>query len=97
MNKKPIYNALLASGYIALVATFIMYGPKIEHNAGVLAPISILSLLTLSVTVMGYLFAYEPIKMYLDGDKLGATKFFGKTLGSFAIITIVIITVASFI
>jgi hypothetical protein len=88
MKLKPLRNALLAIGYIALVVlciTQFIDGPA-EHSAPILMPMLMLSLLTLSVAVMGYLFFYEPLKMYIDGDKKGAMQLFLRTIGIFAII-----------
>jgi len=42
---------------------------------------AMLSLFTLSAAVMGYLFAAEPIMMYLDGKKKEAVNFFFTTVG----------------
>lgn len=93
MNKKPILNALGASGYIVLVVSLINFLSQTQKNKPdtFLAPILFLSLLTLSVTVMGYLFFYEPILLFLDGKKKRAVNFFLRTVVSFAIITVLIL------
>jgi hypothetical protein len=47
---------------------------------------------------MGYLFFFEPARIYLDGNKQGALAFFGKTVGVFAgcvVIFIILMFVAS--
>jgi hypothetical protein len=96
MTKKPILSALLAYLYIIFVANIIYYGPRLFLNAAgkvdtptVLIPIAMISLFTLSAAVMGYLFCYEPLRMYLDGAKQDAVSLFLKTVASFAVITII--------
>ena len=89
MTKNPFINALAAVGYIVLVVTVIsnLPGPDTEF----LTPIAALSLLTLSVSVMGYLFFYGPLQIYLGGEKERAVNFFLKTLGVFAGITALVL------
>ncbi|KKT62266.1 MAG: hypothetical protein UW88_C0001G0123 [Candidatus Collierbacteria bacterium GW2011_GWD2_45_10] len=53
------------------------------------APIVFLSLLTLSVAVMAFLFFYQPLMLFLEGKKKEAVNLFLKTVGIFATITIV--------
>ena len=89
MTKNPFINALAATAYIALVASLLFYGPKIADRAdSVLAPIAMISLFTLSVAVMGYLFLYKPIELYTGNSKKEAVHLFLKTVAFFAIITI---------
>jgi len=90
--KKPILNAVLAAIYIILISTLMFYGDTLSRTEepSVIMPIGMLSLLTLSVAVMGYLFTATPLQMYIDGNKAEAVKFFLRTLASFAIITLVV-------
>jgi len=53
------------------------------------APIVFLSLLTLSVTVMAFLFFYQPLMLFIEGKKKEAVSLFVKTVGIFAAITMV--------
>lgn len=53
------------------------------------APIVFLSLLTLSVAVMAFLFFYQPILLFIEGKKKDAVNLFIKTVGIFAAITVV--------
>ena len=53
------------------------------------APIVFLSLLTLSVAVMAFLFFYQPLTLFIDGKKKEAVNLFVKTVGIFAAITMV--------
>jgi hypothetical protein len=94
MTKNPIYNALAAFGYIVVVVTAITLLSKVEANAELgqfLMPIIMLSLLTLSVATMGYIFFLQPIKLYLEKKKEDAIQLFLKTLGYFAGIVIVVL------
>jgi len=50
-----------------------------------------LSLFVLSAAVMGFLFVYQPLQLYLDCHKKEGVDFFFKTVGSFAIITVLLI------
>ena len=91
MTKNPFLNALAASGYIGLVVLIMNLASGIQvANDLWIAPIMMLSLLVLSVAVMGYIFFYEPFKMYLDGKKKEAVKLFLQTLGIFGGITIIL-------
>ena len=92
--KNPYYRAILALGYITLVSSLMFYGQRIPHGPDtVLAPIAMLSLLTLSAAVMGYLFFFEPFMLYQSGQKTEAVISLGKTIGTFAVITIVVFMV----
>ena len=65
MIKKSIQNALLAEVYIIAIVLLIHYGlMSVESEDTILAPIAMLSLLTLSAAVMGYLFLFQPIQLY---------------------------------
>ena len=93
MARNPFYNAVLAVGYIVLVAHVMYYGSKMAGPAepSVLVPIAILSLFVLSAAMMGYLFLDQPLQMYLDGQKQEAVDLFLKTLGLFAAFTLIIL------
>jgi hypothetical protein len=89
MTKNPIYNALSALLYICIVASVMFYG--IDHSKpgnSIIIPIAVLSLFTLSAAIMGYVFGFQPLQLYLDGKKKPAVDLFLKTLLSFGIITI---------
>lgn len=93
MTKKPFLNAFAALGYI-LIVVFIMTMATKNSGHGyaqqIIIPIFVLSLLTLSAAVMGYVFLSQPILIYLEGDKKGAVSLFVKTLGYFALITAIV-------
>jgi hypothetical protein len=80
----------VAAVYIVAIASALYFGPKyIGRVDNVLVPITMLSLLVLSASIMGYLFLSRPLQLYLDGDKQGAVAVFAKTVGVFACITLV--------
>jgi hypothetical protein len=53
----------------------------------IFAPIVMLSLLTLSVAVMAFLFFYQPLMLFIDGQKKAAVNLFVKTVGIYAVFT----------
>lgn len=92
MTKNPFINAFVASLYIAAVATFMFYGIKLlPPKDTILTPIAMLSLFTLSAAVMGYVFLYQPIMLFIDGHKKSAVNLFLQTVAVFAGITAVVL------
>lgn len=94
MTKNPLYNALAASAYIVILVSLMNFASKFqidENIASVIMPIIMLSLFTLSAAVMGYLFCYQPLRLFLEGEKENAVKLFLKTVGIFAAITLIIV------
>jgi hypothetical protein len=89
MTKNPLINALCASAYIILGVTIMSFVTKPLQNKPdtFFAPVVFLSLLTLSVAVMAFLFFYQPIILLIDGKKKQAVDHFFKTVGIFAAIT----------
>ena len=94
MTKNPLINALSASVYIVLVITAMTFATKPLQNKPdtFFTPIVFLSLLTLSVAVMAFLFFYQPVVLLIDGKKKEAINLFVKTIGIFAVITIILLT-----
>lgn len=93
MIKKAIINALGASGYIVLIVSVMTLISNTQSNKPdtFLAPIVFLSLLTLSVTVMGYIFFYQPVQLIILGKKKEGIELFTKTIGIFAVITLLVL------
>lgn len=90
MTKNPYINALAAFAYIGLVALLMFNGQRlIGPDDTIFAPIAMISLLTLSTAVMGYIFFYIPFGLYFDGQKKDALNLFLRTLASFAVITVI--------
>ncbi len=94
MSKNPIINALSASAYIILVVTVFQFIMQTQQNKPdtFLAPMTVLSMLTLSVSVMAYLFFYQPLQLFIEGKKKEAVNLFIHTVGIFAIFTVVVLT-----
>lgn len=84
----PYLNALLAFTYISSVATVInvLASQTTDAELGIFAPIIFLTLLVLSVLVMGLLFFYRPFRLYFEGEKDAALPFLLKTIATFAIV-----------
>lgn len=93
MSKNPIINALSAAGYIGLVVSVINLISLTHRNKPdtAFAPVVFLSLLTLSVTVMAFLFFYQPLQLFIEGKKKEAVNLFVKTVGVFAAFTAVVL------
>jgi hypothetical protein len=56
-------------------------------------PIILLSLLTLSVAVMAYVFGYQPLILLLDNKRKEAISLFLKTVAIFGVITFILILI----
>lgn len=85
MPRNPFIHALSAASYIVLIVFLISSLAEPDTpDSSVLIPMTMLSLLVLSVTVMSYLFFYEPVRLYVEGQKEQSVVFFGKTVGYFA-------------
>ena len=94
MTKNPIYNALAALIYIIAIVLGITYMPSIETDINnLIMPIIMLSLLTLSVTVMAYIFGYQPLVLFLDNKKKEGVSLFLKTVGIFGGIILILVIV----
>lgn len=93
MSKNPIVNALSAAGYIGLVVFIINLISQTQSNKPdtAFAPVVFLSLLTLSVTVMAFLFFYQPLQLFIEGKKKEAINLFIKTVGVFAFFTFLVL------
>lgn len=94
MSRNPFINALCASGYIVLVASFMQL---VSKNMGdkpdtFFAPVAFLSMFVLSASVMAFIFFYQPVTLFIEGKKKEAVNLFAKTLGSFGVITLIIWT-----
>ena len=89
MSENPIINALSATLYIALVASIMFNMEKTPDGVdSILVPIAMLSLFVLSAAVMAYVFCFNPIQLLVEGKKAEAGNLFLKTIGVFAIITL---------
>lgn len=92
MSKNPLINAAAASLYIFAIGSFMSWGTKYAPpDDTFLAPVAVISLFTLSAALMGYLFCYMPFMLYMDGKKKQAAALFLQTVGSFGLITLVLL------
>lgn len=91
MSKNPVINALSASAYIILVVAVMTFvtSPLRNKPDTFAAPIIVLSMLTLSVSVMAFLFFYQPLLLFIEGKKKEAVNLFLKTVGIFGILTMI--------
>lgn len=96
MTKNPFYNALFAIAYIVIIVTFLFFGPGaiMGDEESIFIPMAMLSLLVLSVALMGYIFFYHPVLMLIQGERERGVKLFLQTVGIFAIATLVVLIVA---
>ena len=96
MTKNPYLNALCAGAYIVAVVLLITYGPAFvrEKPDTIFAPMAMLSLLVLSAAFMAYVFFFQPVLMYVEGQKREAIDLFTKTLAAFAVITGIVVIIA---
>ncbi|MEK9176930.1 MAG: hypothetical protein AAB923_01400, partial [Patescibacteria group bacterium] len=62
-----------------------------KGGENMLIPMTMLSLFVLSTAVMGYLFVFEPVRLYVEGQKQEAAGFFLKTVGAFAVFAVAFI------
>ena len=92
--KRGLLHASGAFLYIVAVAT-MMYNAN--HVFGTkdnfLTPILVLSLFVLSAAVMGMLIFGKPVMLYMDGKKRDSVKLVTSTIGSLAVITVLVIAV----
>jgi hypothetical protein len=85
MKIHPLLNALGAGAYILAVVGIIyaLQSPN-TPDSGVLGPVFLLGLLTLSAATMAFLFFYQPLRLYMDNERKEALSYFMKTVGYFA-------------
>lgn len=90
MSKNPMVNAVSALIYIVLVVTTmsLVTGPLQNKADTFFAPVVFISVLTLSVAVMAFLFFYQPLQLFIEKKQKEAVSLFIKTVGIFAIFTI---------
>lgn len=89
MKINPFINALGAVAYIlAVVGIITLLQSPNTPDKGMLAPVFLLSLLTLSAATMAFLFFYQPFKLYFDNHRKEALVYFMKTLGYFGLVVV---------
>lgn len=97
MSKNPLINAASALAYIILVVSVMTFAtqPLRDKPDTFFAPITVITMLTLSVTVMAFIFFYQPLMLFIDGKKKEAVNLFAKTVGIFAIFTVLVLILLS--
>jgi hypothetical protein len=89
MKINPFTNALAAGIYILAVVGIIYTLQSPNTPDTILAPIFLLSLLTLSAAVMAFLFFYQPLRLYFDDKRQEALSYFVKTVSCFAVMVLI--------
>ena len=90
MTKNPLLNAGAAAAYIGAVVLFISSLGDFE-NQGVetlFIPLFMISLVVFSVLMMAYCFFFQPVQMFLDGQKKEAVSLFSKSVLYFGAIVV---------
>ena len=92
MIENPYLNAFMALGYIALIILIISKTSSIAAHTPdtLLAPVTMLSLFVLSAAIMGILFLYEPLRLFLENQKRESLSFLLKTVGTFACFVVIL-------
>lgn len=94
MTKNPFINAVSATLYIIIISSVMFYGTEhTKQTSSVIVPIVVLSLFTLSAAVIGYIFCYQPLQLFIDGKKKAAVDLFIKTVAVFAGITALVLLI----
>src|SRR6185312_10881228 len=92
MTKNPFINALSGLLYIVVFVTILFYTSGLVGNTpSVFYPIAALSAFVFSASVMGYLFLYQPLLLFLDDEKKKAVDLFLKTIGIFGVCAAVLV------
>ncbi len=85
MTKNPVINALAGLLYIVSVVSLLYYAPMFFGRVeNITIPIAMLSLFVFSAASMGYIFLYQPLRLFLEREKKKSVDLFLKTLGAFA-------------
>src|SRR3989344_2316157 len=98
MTKNPIINALTGLLYIVFVVSLLYYAPKsVDKIESIFIPIAMLSLFVFSAASMGYLFLYQPLQLFLEGEKKKSVDLFLKTLVAFAISAAALVSIGLYL
>lgn len=96
MTKNPLYNALLAIAYIALLVTTAFYGSHRlkDLEETIFLPMGFLATFVFSAALMAYFFFYQPLILFADGQREKAVKLFLRTIVIFAVAAALLILIA---
>ena len=91
MKMNPFFNALAAGIYILMIVSiiYVLQSPN-TPDKGILAPLFLLGLLTLSAAVMAFLFFFQPFKLYFENHQKEALAYFRKTVGYFSVMVLLL-------
>ena len=95
--KKPFLYALVAAVYIVFIVLAINTFDSVLPKENLIIPMTMLSLLVLSVAVMGFLFFYEPAQLLIENRKQEALKMFAKIISIFACFVAIFLILLFFI
>jgi hypothetical protein len=95
--KKPFLYALVAALYIVVIVFIINAVTSILPTQTILIPMAMLGLFVLSAAIMGFLFLYEPLHLYMENRKQEAVAFFAKVVGIFACFVILFVVLLFFL
>lgn len=86
MTLTPFRNAFAAAAYIVVIVSGISSLEFLDGQEDtILIPMTMLSLLTLSAAIMGFLFFFEPIRLSMNKEhREEGLRFLAKTIGFFA-------------
>lgn len=94
MTANPFAHAIVAAGYISILVTVLFNAQTFsDQELGMIAPIMFLSTLVFSVSLMGYLFFYQPVRLLIESKQEEAAKFLLTTVAAFAGITVAVVAV----
>jgi hypothetical protein len=82
--KKPFIYALAAALYIVIIVFVINTVTTVLPGKTIIIPMVMLGLFVLSAAIMGFLFIFEPLQLYMENRKQEAINFFAKIVGIFA-------------
>jgi hypothetical protein len=97
MTKNPLYNALFAIAYIAVLVTTVFYGSNLlegKLKETIFLSMGFLATFVLSAALMACFFFYQPVVLFLDGQRERAVKLFLNTITIFAAATALLILTA---
>lgn len=98
MTKNPFINAFSGLLYIVSVVSLIFYSSNFHiKEPNIFIPITMLSLLVFSASLMGYVFLYQPLQLFLEGEKKKGVDLFLQTLGVFAVSAAALVLVGFFL
>lgn len=96
MKWNPTLNALAAVTYIGVLVSFLRLIETYRHDTPdtMIDGIAAISLFSFSAAVMGFLLFYHPLAYLIEGKHSEAIAYFGKTIGIFGVIVVVLLTLA---